>query len=142
MTEEMRQQFQMIATQFQDLEESLKLKIRGMADSVKSEIAKLNSPLDRMDAHLDEIRRFVEKGIANLRGLLNRDPALAKSELQKHLSEIRMIPTEDPLDWHYVAEGTWNLLANDPGLVRTRQPSDWRIRMVAGVGFEPTTSGL
>ena len=102
----------------------------------------LSGSKDSLETHLDEMRRFVENGIASLRGLLNRDPALAKSELQKHLSEIRMTPTEDHKDWHYVAEGTWDLLAGNPGLARTRQPSDWRIRMVAGVGFEPTTFGL
>jgi hypothetical protein len=91
----------------------------------------------------DEVLRFWvgkdEQG--NRRGILLR-AVLAKHELQKHLSEIRTIPTEDRKDWHYVAEGTWNLLGDDLVLARTRQPSGWRIRMVAGVGFEPTTFGL
>ena len=87
-------------------------------------------------------RQFAENGIADRRGLLNRDPALAKPGPQKHLSEIKMIPTEDHLDCQYLTEGTWSLLADNPGLAQTRLPSDGRIRMVAGVGFEPTTFGL
>ena len=75
------------------------------------------------------------------RGLLNRDVMLAKAELRKHLDAVRMIPTESDEAWHYVAEGAWNLLGADSDVDRMRQPSGWRIRMVAGVGFEPTTSG-
>jgi len=67
-----------------------------------------------LEARLREIRQFVEKGISNLRTLLNQDTALAKAELHKHLSEIRMMPTEDRDDWYYVAEGSWNLLGNGP----------------------------
>jgi hypothetical protein len=40
--------------------------------------------------------------------------ALAKAELQKHLSEVRMTPTKDGEDWHYVAEGNWDLLGTGP----------------------------
>lgn len=95
-----------------------------------------------IDARLGEIREFVEKGISDLRGLLNRDVMLAKAALRKHLDELRMIPTESDEAWYYVAEGAWNLLGADSGVDRMRQPSGWRIRMVAGVGFEPTTFGL
>ena len=91
-----------------------------------------------IEAKVREIRRFVEGRVADIRSLLQRDTALAKAELQTHLSEIRMTPTYKGNDWSYVAEGTWNLLGVGP----TRQFLDWRIRMVAGVGFEPTTSGL
>jgi CheY-like chemotaxis protein len=52
----------------------------------------LSGSKDSLETHLDEMRRFVENGIADLRGLLNRDPALAKPERQKHLSEIRRFP--------------------------------------------------
>jgi hypothetical protein len=63
---------------------------------------------------VDSIRRFVEKGITDLRTLLNRDVALAKAELQRHLSEIRMTPTAGNKDWHYIAEGNWSLLGTGP----------------------------
>jgi len=39
-----------------------------------------------------------------------RDTALAKAELHSHLSKIRMTPAKGREDWHYVAEGSWNLL--------------------------------
>src|SRR5579863_8446294 len=37
---------------------------------------------------------YREKGISELRCLLNRDTTLAKRELHSHLSEIRMTPAE------------------------------------------------
>jgi len=102
----------------------------------------LSATAGSIEERLGEIREFVETGISDLRGLLNRDVILAKAEMRKHLDEIRMIPTAGQATRHYVAEGSWNLLGNNSNLDQTRQPSDWRIRMVAGVGFEPTTSGL
>jgi site-specific DNA recombinase len=67
-----------------------------------------------IDGRIRELRRFVESGISNLQGLLNRDPALAKAELHNHLNEIRMIPNRGSREWHYVAEGSWNLLGSGP----------------------------
>jgi len=67
-----------------------------------------------IEGQLRELRQFVEKGISDLRSQLNRDTALAKAELQKHLSEVRMTPTKDKEDWHYVAEGNWDLLGTGP----------------------------
>jgi site-specific DNA recombinase len=67
-----------------------------------------------IEGRIRELRRFVENGISDLRNLLNRDPALAKAELQTHLSEIRMIPTRESKEWHYVAVGNWNLLGSGP----------------------------
>jgi signal transduction histidine kinase len=74
----------------------------------------LSASATSIDGQLREIREFVEKGISDLRGLLNRDAALAESELHSHLSEIRMTPAERREEWHYVAEGTWNLLGTGP----------------------------
>jgi site-specific DNA recombinase len=74
----------------------------------------LSASATSIDGRLREIRQFVEKGISDLRGLLNRDAALAKSELHSHLSEIRMTPGEKREEWHYVAEGTWNLIGTGP----------------------------
>jgi hypothetical protein len=67
-----------------------------------------------INGRLREIRPFVEKGISDLRCLLNRDSVLAKRELHSHLSEIRMTPTKKGEEWHYVAAGTWNLLGTGP----------------------------
>ena len=69
---------------------------------------------DSIEGQVRAIRKFVETRISGLRTILQRDPALAKSELQSHLSEIRMTPTPEGDDWHYVAEGTWNLLGAGP----------------------------
>jgi site-specific DNA recombinase len=67
-----------------------------------------------MDGHLEETRQFVTQRIRNLSRLLGSDIALAKSELQSHLGEVRMTPTEDRREWYYVAEGNWNLLGTGP----------------------------
>jgi site-specific DNA recombinase len=98
----------------------------GPLDSLVQEIARrevelkgitnrlLSASATSVDGRLREIRQFVEKGISDLRGLLNREAALAKSELHSHLSEIRMTPAEKREEWHYVAEGTWDLLGTGP----------------------------
>ena len=74
----------------------------------------LSASATSIDGRLREIRQIVERGISDLRALLNQDAALAKNELHSHLSEIRMTPTEGREEWHYVAEGTWNLLGTGP----------------------------
>ena len=50
--EELRQT---INSQIEDMFDSLKLRIKDLEYSVKSEIANLNGRLDRMDEHIDEI---------------------------------------------------------------------------------------
>jgi hypothetical protein len=58
-------------------------------------------------------------------------PLLARAELAKHTTEIRMTPevsTDGTLQ--YVADGEWNFFGG----------TDFAV--VAGVGFEPTTFGL
>ncbi len=47
----------------------------------------LSASATSIDGRLCEIRQFVEKGISDLRVLLNRDAGLAKRELHSHLSE-------------------------------------------------------
>jgi len=74
----------------------------------------LSASTASIEGQLREIRQFVQKGIADLRTLLNRDVALAKTELHRHLSEVKMTPAEDREKWHYVAEGTWDLLGTGP----------------------------
>jgi hypothetical protein len=98
----------------------------GPLDSLVQEIAKrelelkaitnrlLSASAGSIESRLQEIRRFVISGISDLRSLLARDTALAKAELHSHLSEIRMTPIEDREEWHYVAEGSWNLLGTGP----------------------------
>ena len=95
-----------------------------------------------VEAELSEIRQFVTTRLADIRTLLAKDVPLARIELAKHIKEIRMNPTEREAERFYVADGEWNLLGGFPGTGPTRQPSDWRVRMVAGAGFEPATFGL
>ena len=97
---------------------------------------------DSIHARVEDTRRFVEEGISNLRELLNENAPLAKVELHRHLDSIVMTPSNHGKEWHYVAEGDWDLLGVDSSLASKRQPFNWRLEMVAGVGFEPTTSGL
>ena len=84
-----------------------------------------------IEGRVRAIRKFVESRISNIRTLLQQDIALAKAELQSHLSEIRMTPTQKGEDWSYVVEGTWNLLGTGPnapvpGLAHERVR--WRAR--------------
>lgn len=63
----------------------------------------------------------------------------ARIELSKHVVRIVMKPTFQGDSRHYVAEGEWDLLGNTratPGGVPRN------LEVVAGVGFEPPTSGL
>ena len=95
-----------------------------------------------VESHVEVVRAFVAKEISSVLTLLNHDVVLAKKELRRHITQIRMLPAKCGGVWNYVAEGSWDLLGSDSELVQKRQPGDWRFRMVAGVGFEPTTSGL
>ena len=90
----------------------------------------------------DQVRRLFVERVSSLRELLNTDVMLAKSELRKHVSEIRMIPENENDRSYYVAEGDWKIVAEGRNLDQMRQYGDWRIRMVAGVRFELTTFGL
>lgn len=98
----------------------------GPLDSLVQEVAKCDAELKAITNHLlsasagsiesqlQEIRKFVTEGIADLRTLLGRDTARAKTELQKHLSEIRMSPLKGDGEWEYVVEGSWDLLGTGP----------------------------
>ena len=97
---------------------------------------------DSVDSHLSNIRRFVTQRLGDLRGLLAGQPAEARRELLKHVSEIRMVPQEGIGNPHYVAEGKWNLLGNEKDSFSYLNSAPTQIRMVAGAGFEPTTFGL
>src|SRR5205814_3359704 len=76
-----------------------------------------------VEAQVADIRRFVTERLSDLRKLLYSDVALARAELGKHVSEIRMEP--DLTERHYVAKGQWNLLGGYP-------KTDVRIGLVAG----------
>jgi hypothetical protein len=97
---------------------------------------------DSVDAHLSDIRKFVTQRLGDLHSLLAGHPVPARKEVLKHVSEIRMIPQGGEGKPHYVAEGRWNLLGNEKDSSTSPNAVPTQIRMVAGVGFEPTTFGL
>ena len=72
---------------------------------------------DSVDAHLSEIRGFITKRLGDLQQLISGEPAEARRELVKHVSEIRMFPQDSDGDGtgkpHYVAEGTWHLIGGE-----------------------------
>jgi site-specific DNA recombinase len=95
--------------------ESLVREVASREDELKVVSGKLLSASPgSIETRVDSIRRFVEKGITDLRTLLNRDVALAKAELQSHLSEVRMTPVARKKEWNYIAEGNWSLLGTGP----------------------------
>ncbi|HXS93823.1 MAG TPA: recombinase family protein [Candidatus Limnocylindrales bacterium] len=100
----------------------------------------LSTEPDSVSAEIGRIRQFATGRLGDIRQILKVDVQKAKAELQKHISEIRMVPQVEGSKGHYVAEGEWNLLGGygeDAG-----NPATKRIRMVAGEGFEPSTFGL
>ena len=102
----------------------------------------LSTGAGSVDAQVSEIQQFVTERLADLRKLLYGNVELARAELAKHVTEIRMIPHRTEQKGFYVAEGEWNLLGGYPKTGRARHLSGVRARLVAGVGFEPTTFGL
>ncbi len=95
-----------------------------------------------IDVQVSEILRSLTERLSNLRKVLYGDVALARAELAKHFTAIRMTPHQSEQGRFYVAEGEWNLLGGYPHTGRARHLSSVRARLVAGVGFEPTTFGL
>ena len=93
-----------------------------------------------VESHLAGIREFVTKRLSDLQGLLSGETTLARTELKKHVEEIRMTPQYGDGRPHYLAEGAWNLLGKETGPSHNTAPI--QIRMVAGVRFELTTFGL
>ncbi len=84
-----------------------------------------------MDAHLSEIRGFITKRLENLQMLISGEPAEARKELLKHVSEIRMFPQNGDNGngkSHYVAEGTWHLVGSEEETGNVMSP---QIRSIA-----------
>ena|SRR5271168_2560817 len=89
-----------------------------------------------------DVTDFVKDRLAKLCDLLNSDVTRARAELLQHVTEIRLKPSQTETGSEYVAVGEWNLLGTFPEKDRARHLLGVRARLVAGVGFEPTTSGL
>ena len=123
-----------------------------LVKTIQTKEAQLKSVVEDLHRHVqvraasfdpEELRSTVLKELSDLTALLNADPVRAKAELLRHISEIRMIPTEANGERFYVAEGEWDML---PGMKTGSQLFDSEenpyFRMVAGAGFEPATFGL
>jgi site-specific DNA recombinase len=96
-----------------------------------------------VDAYLTDIRNFILEKMGDIRALLAGDPAPARRELLKHVSEIRMMPQHmGHGKGHYAAKGEWRLLGNQQDALKALEPAYREIRVVAGAGFEPATFGL
>jgi hypothetical protein len=96
-----------------------------------------------VEAYLTDIRNFILGKMGDLRALMAGDPAPARKELLKHVSEIRMMPQRvGDGKGHYVAKGEWRLLGNQQDALKALEPAYREIRVVAGGGFEPPTFGL
>jgi hypothetical protein len=88
-----------------------------------------------VSAEIARIRHFVSGQLGTLRDSIRTSVTLAKAELQKHITGIRMVPQIEGKKRFYIAEGEWNLLGGygeDAGNSPTPN-----IRMVAGGSFTP-----
>lgn len=59
---------------------------------------------------VDDLREHVARGLSDLRGPLNSSVQLARAELARHVSAIRMMPIMDGETGFYEASGSWDLL--------------------------------
>ena len=91
----------------------------------------------------DWLKTRIRSELADLGTLLNMDPPRAKAELRRHVTEIRMTPSQSDGKKFYVAEGKWDLVGDDSNGPQLQNGKEGHyFPMVAGVGFEPTTFGL
>jgi hypothetical protein len=105
----------------------------GHSKSLLEEIGRKEAELERItdglflatpksiESRVGDIRRFVASGLKDLRDLLRKDTALARTEVLKHSSEIRMTPHLAPGSRFYVADGKWDLLGKDWTEAASRQ---------------------
>jgi site-specific DNA recombinase len=80
--------------------------LQGIADGL------LLATPKSIESRIGEIRTFVASGLKDLRDLLRKDTALARTELLKHSGEITMTPHRDSAVRFYVADGKWDLLGD------------------------------
>jgi site-specific DNA recombinase len=97
----------------------------GYSSAITSELAQLESQLaDEVNRLADsqplvverkmrDTRKFAESRLADLRGLLNAEAAIVRSEIAKHVQKIILTPTGRT----YVALGSWDLLGTAAWMV-------------------------
>ena len=93
-----------------------------------------------IQAELSKMRAFVHSRLADIRKLLCGDVPRARMELERHMGQAVLRPTEFAGKRYYVAMGEWDFLGKETGPRDSAAPCAFE--MVAGVGFEPTTFGL
>jgi site-specific DNA recombinase len=92
---------------------------RSLLEEIGRKEAELQGIVDRLlsatpesiESRVGEIRSFVTNGLTDLCDLLRKDTALARTEVLKHSSEIKMIP--DLARRFYIADGSWDLVGDD-----------------------------
>lgn len=100
------------------------MKVRqAEVDSITERL--LSTRPDSVEARLTDIRRFMTKRILDIRELLSKDVLLARTEILKHVQEIRMVPRVDGKDAHYEAVGVWSLLGDVVESGPGTRPSNW-----------------
>jgi hypothetical protein len=78
--------------------------LRGISDRL------LSATTDSIESRVGENRTYVKSGLQDLRDVLRKGIALARTKLLKHPGEITMIPQLAATQRFYVAEGKWDLL--------------------------------
>jgi site-specific DNA recombinase len=101
----------------------------------------LTSETEAVPAQVARMRQFVTERLSNIRQLLYGDVQMAQAEFAKHVSGIQMQPQPLEKKGYYTATGEWDLLGGFNSLLEPH-PTEMRVRMVAGDGFEPPTFGL
>ena len=64
-----------------------------------------------LSGEVSQVRKFVLNRLTDLRGLLHREPSLARAAIAQHVQKITLLPNGRI----YVASGTWNLLGFGSG---------------------------
>ena len=90
----------------------------------------LGTEEDSISTEIGRIRQFVTGQLGGVRQLLQVDVRRAKAELQKHVTEIRMMPHVEGKKGYYVAVGDWDLLGGYGNGAGNHSPQHFR--MVAG----------
>ena len=101
----------------------------------------LSDETGSVSSQVTNMRQFVTERLGEIRQLLRADVRKARAELAKHVSGIQMDPQPSEKKGHYIAVGQWDLLGGY-GEGSRPCPTEMRVRMVAGEGFEPSTFGL
>jgi len=116
-------------------------RLREEIQAREHRLTELDHHLERLHASRPAIPRsvnstWVQEKIRTLHQLLERDPAGARREIQKHIEDLRIAPDPDAGERAVRITGR----AKIDGLLEAEEAV--RLQLVAGAGFEPATFGL